>query len=203
MKIRNGMRGKKTKNWLHKACTELDLSQFSIVVGYNVILTLASNAAENLQHAAHTQRETISQLCGYFFSLSLHDAATLWVSVAVVITRTTYLNVPRAFKLDYTEKKKNEKWNCTRYSRSRKLFTVFCVSACVLSCGDTVHSNSYSSTCSLTLNTYRSMCIVARRIRSKYCIFDGFLHYGFCNILFFYCCWLSSKSSTSSSSLPS
>lgn len=118
----------------------------------------------------------------FFFSssLSLHDAATLWILVAVVITRTTYLNVPRAFELDYTEKKNGKKWNCTRYSRSRKLFTVFFFSSsCVLSCGDTVHSNSYSSTCSLTLNTYRSICIVARCIRSKYCIFDGFLHYGF------------------------
>lgn len=43
---------------------------------------------------------------------------------------------------------------------------------CVFGSGDTVHSNSYSSTCSLTLNTYRTY---SQYTRSKYCFFSGWI----------------------------
>lgn len=130
----------------------------------------------------HTLKEKLFLSCvAIFFVVSLSSRRCDAVDFSCRCHHSNYIfERSTCIRTGLYRKEKRKKWNCTRYSRSRKLFTVFFFSSsCVLSCGDTVHSNSYSSTCSLTLNTYRSICIVARCIRSKYCIFDGFLHYGF------------------------
>lgn len=75
--------------------------------------------------------------------------------VLVARRRSNYLSVPRAFKLDYWKKRKNKLR--TRAAENYFFFRVcVCEWVCLAAAAIPFYSNSYSSTCSLTLNTYHA-----------------------------------------------
>lgn len=118
-----------------------------------------------------------------YFSFGFFSFMSLRVFVC---RRSNFSSVPRALKLDYR----------TRVPRALENYLYFGV--CVWHGDDTVHSNSYSSTCSLTLNSeYIYHTAFTARMRRKYCVFLGRIPpLPFFLFVIFCCRWMSSPSSS-------